>query len=84
LEALKKITYILIVNQTNQNFIWLIYISDIFPKEYLLEFKSIINSSSKIKNKIQIIFTKDMTHFTNDINNTLNIISKNYNYISVR
>ncbi len=62
LEAFKKITYSSIKKQTQKNFIWLIYISDVYPEKHLQKLKDIINSSN-IKHKIKLIPVTDMKNF---------------------
>ena len=83
LEAFKKITYSSIKKQTQKNFIWLIYISNVYPDEYLQKLKGIINSSN-IKNKIKLIPVKNIDGFHINCSMQLKKISGSGNFISVR
>lgn len=55
--AFEKITYKSIINQTNQNFIWLIFISSILPKKY----KKILYDMKK--DNIKIIEVNNINEF---------------------
>lgn len=83
LNAFKQITYKSLTNQTNQNFIWLIYISNIFPEKYLKIMRDIINSSH-IRNKIKLIPVQNMTEFRYNSTLQLRKISPSGHFISVR
>ena len=83
LNAFRQITYKSITEQTNQNFIWLIYISNIYPEKYLKIMKDIINSSH-IRNKIRLIPVQSMSEFMSNCSLQLKKISPSDNFISVR
>ena len=82
--AFEKITYDSLIKQKYKNFIWLICISNEYPKKYLSKLKKILTSNKGIVNKIKLIPVKNMKDFDKRTNEELKNISKKYNYISVR